>query len=61
MREVVVVLVFQQIAVVLVVEEGQFVVQSLVDQKCVDQCQTALGQLLILLRLLVWDVWCGVF
>ena len=61
MREVIVVLVLQQIAVVLVVGEEQFVVQRLVDQRCVDQCQTALGQLLMLLRLLVWDVWFGVF
>ena len=64
MREVVVVLVLQQIAIVLVVEEGQFVVQSLdwrSDQKCVDQCQTALCQLLMLLILLVLDVWFWVF
>ena len=59
---VVVVLVLQQIAIVLVVEEEQFVVQRLVDQRCVDQCQTALDQLLMLLRLLVvWDVWFWVF
>ena len=64
MREVVVVLVLHQLDVVLVMEKGQFVVQSLdwrSDQKCVDQCQTTLCQLLMLLRLLVWDVWFGVF
>ena len=51
--------------VVLVEESGQFVVQSLDywrgDQKHVDQCQTELCQVLMLLKLLVWDVWCGVF
>ena len=65
LQQITIVLVLQQIVVVLVVEEGQFVVQSLdwrSDQKCVDQCQTALGQLLMLLRLLVvWDVWFWVF
>ena len=51
--------------VVLVEESGQFLVQCLDylrgDQKHVDQCQTELCQVLMLLKLLVWDVWCGVF
>ena len=59
---VLVLVVFLVQVVVLVVEEEHFMVQRLVDQRCVDQCQTALGQLLMLLRLLVvWDVWFWVF
>ena len=51
--------------VVLVEEMWQYLVQCLDCwegyQKHVDQCQTELCQVLMLLKLLVSDVWCGVF
>ena len=56
---VVLVLVLVDVVVVLVVEEEHFVVQSLVEQRHVDaQYQPALGQVMLLLKLLVvWGVW----
>ena len=56
---VVVVVLVLVVVVVLVVEEEHFVVQSLVEQRHVDaQYQPALGQVLLLLKLLVvWGVW----
>ena len=63
LRVVVVMVLVLVVIVVLVVEEECLVVQSVVEQKHVHaQYQLALGQVLVLLKLLVvWGVWFWVF